>query len=242
MRSPQSTGRIIGILLLLHLATGLMAPYIMLRPLGEPLIYNATDPSHAFQVRLSVMLLFIGGAVSMAIAFTAWPVFRQYSQAIALWVVALAIANFCLQCMENAAWMSMFTLSQDYANAGSADLGSYKLIAATVRSYWKWVHFTHLLIMVIWMFTLFVMLWRSALVPRVLAGLGMLTTLMQITGITLPQFIPYPTPPMIVMGLPLAFVYVGTSVWLMAKGFPLRSEPGAVATGSPRSSGIDFSL
>ena len=232
MRSPQSTGRIIGILLLLHLATGLITPYVMLRPLNEPLSFNASDPSHVFQVRLSVMLLFVGGAVSLALAFTAWPVFRQYSQAIALWVVALAIANFCLQCMENAAWMSLFTLSQDYARAGAADLSSYTMIAATVRSYWKWVHYTHLLIMVAWMFMLFVMLWRSALVPRVLAGLGLLTTLMQISGITLPQFIPYPTPPMIVMGLPLGFVYLATSGWLMAKGFRPRSEPEAAATGS----------
>jgi hypothetical protein len=54
------------------------------------------------------------------------------------------------------------------------------------------------------------------------AAFGMLTTLMQITGITLPQFIPYPTPPMNVMGLPLAFAYVAISVWLMLKGFPER--------------------
>jgi hypothetical protein len=58
----------------------------------------------------------------------------------------------------------------------------------------------------------------------VLAGLGLLTTLMQITGITLPQFIPYPTPPMIVMGVPLGFVYLASSIWLMLKGFPERSE------------------
>ena len=131
-----------------------MTPYIMLRPLGEPLSFNALDPGKSFQVRLSVMLLFIGGAVSMAIAFTAWPVIRQYGQALALWVVALAIANFCLQCMENAAWMSMFTLSQDYAKSNVADLGFYNSIAPLVRSYWKWVHFTHLLIMVSWMFML----------------------------------------------------------------------------------------
>jgi hypothetical protein len=215
----RRTGRIIGFLLLLHLVTGLMTPYIMLRPLADPLSFKANAPANVFQVRLSVMLLFVGGAVAMAIAFTAWPVFRQYSQAIALWVVALAIANFSLQCMENAAWMSLFTLSQEYARADAAQLGAFTLLASSVRSYWKWVHYTHLLVMVAWMFMLFVMLWRSALVPRVLAALGLLTTLMQITGITLPQFIPYPTPPMIVMGLPLAFVYVATSVWLIVKGF-----------------------
>jgi hypothetical protein len=137
-------------------------------------------------------------------------------------VTALAIVNFSLQCSENAAWMSLFTLSQDYGKAAIADLGSYKLIGASVRSYWKWVHYTHLLIMVGWMFLFFATLWRMSLVPRVLAGLGLLTTLMQISGITLPQFLAYPSPYPAAMGLPLAFVYVAVSVWLMMKGFGKR--------------------
>jgi hypothetical protein len=81
--------------------------------------------------------------------------------------------------------------------------------------------------MVSWMFILFVTLWRSALVPRVLAALGMLTTLMQITGITLPQFIPYPSPYPTAMGMPLAFVYLALSVWLMVKGFEERKTVAA---------------
>ena len=219
MKSPMKTGRTIGILLLLQLATGLMAPYIMLRPLGDLFTYNANEPAKAFQVRLSVMLLFLGAAIVMAISFTAWPTLREHGRVVALWVVALAVINFSLQCIENAAWMSMFNFSQDYVRASGTDLATYRIVGASVRSYWKWVHFTHLLFMVIWMFVLFLAFWRAALIPRLLAGFGMLATLMQITGITLPQFIPYPTPPMNVMGLPLAFAYVAIAGWLIAKGF-----------------------
>ncbi len=221
MRSPGSIGRIVGILLFLHLVTELTAPYIMLRPLNEPLSFNANDSGNAFKVRLSVLLLFLGAAIAVAIAITLWPVCLKYSYAIALWLLSLALVNLSLQCVENAAWMSMFTLSQDYAKAGG-DIGVYTLIGAAVRSSWKWVHYTHLLIMVSWIFSLFVMLWRLALVPRMLAGLGLLTSLLQITGITLPQFIPYPTPPPIVMGLPLGFIYLALCVWLMSKGFSER--------------------
>jgi hypothetical protein len=219
MRSPQSAGRLVGILLLVHLATGLMTPYIILRPLNEPLTFPGNDPTHAALVRLAVMLLFIGGAIPIAISVKARPLFRQHIPALALWLIAFAVANFVMQCSENAAWMSMFTLSQQHATAAAADAAVYTIVGASVRSYWKWVHYTHLLVMVSWMFLFFVALWRAALVPRVLAGLGLLTTLMQITGITLPQFIPYPAPPMTVMGVPLAFVYVATAVWLIVKGF-----------------------
>ncbi len=223
MKSPVSTGRITGLLLLLQLVTGLMVPYMMLRPLGDVFTYNTNEPAKSFEVRLSVMLLFLGAAIVLAISFSAWPALREHTRVVALWVIALAVINFSLQCMENAAWMSMFSFSQDYARAAGADLVTYQIVGASVHSYWKWVHFTHLLFMVIWMFVLFLAFWRAALIPRVLAAFGMLTTLMQITGITLPQFIPYRTPPMNVMGLPLAFAYVAISVWLMVKGFPERS-------------------
>ncbi|MDT4966432.1 MAG: hypothetical protein QOJ64_1169 [Acidobacteriota bacterium] len=212
-------------LVLVHLITGLMTPYIMLRPLTSPLSFAANEPGNAFQVRFSVMMLFVGGAVTVAIAIVALPVIRQYSYALALWVLALAIANFSLQCIENAAWMSMFTFSQDYAGAGAADAGVYNVVGAAVRSAWKWVHYTHLLVMVSWMLMLFGSLWRSGLVPRVLAVLGVITCLLQITGITLPQFIPYPSPYTIAMGLPLGFVYLALAVWLMVKGFDERRIP-----------------
>jgi len=223
MRAPKSVGRITGILLLVHLITGLTTPYIILRPLNTPLTFAANEPSNSFRVRLSVMLLFVGGAVTIAIAVAAWPVLRQYSYGIALWVLALAVANFSLQCVENAAWMSMFTLSQDYVRAAPADAGVYNLLGAVVRSAWKWVHYTHLLIMVSWMFMLFVALWRLALVPRVIAALGVVATLMQISGITLPQFLNYPSPSMFAMGLPLGVIYLTLSVWLMVKGFNERA-------------------
>jgi len=224
MRSPKSTGRIIGLLLLTQLIIGLTTPYIILRPLNAPLTFAGNEPLNSFLVRLAVMMLFVGGAVSIAIAVVAWPILRQFSYAVAVWVVALAVVNFSLQCVENAAWMSMFTLSQDYAQAAPADAGFYNQLAPTVRSAWKWVHYTHLLILVSWMFMLFVALWRTALAPRVLAALGVVATLLQISGITLPQFLAYHVPVPTAMGLPLGVMYLVLSVWLMAKGFEEREN------------------
>lgn len=224
MQSPKTTGRIIGVLCLTHLITGLMTPYILLQTLAASKSSAASAVVNPVQVRLAVMLLFAGGALTIAIAVTAWPVFRQYNRALGMWVVALATANFALQCVEIAGYMTMFTFSQEYAKAAAADVAVYNAVGVAVRSAWKWAHYSHLLIMVSWMFILFATLWRSGLVPKVLAGLAMLTALMQITGITLPQFIPYPSPAPMAMGVPLAFAYAALSVWLMAKGFSARAK------------------
>lgn len=217
MRSPNNTGKLIGILLLLHLLTGLITPYVILRPLGAALDASATVPG--VQVRLAVMLLFIGGAIPIAISITGWSTFREYSFALASWLLALAIANFTLQCLENAAWMSLFTYSQEYAKANAGEVSIFHVTGIALRMIWKWVHYTHLLIMVSWMLLLGVMLWRSNIVPRALAILLPLGSLLQITGITLPQFISYPSPSPMLMGLPLGIIYLILAVWLIAKGF-----------------------
>jgi uncharacterized protein DUF4386 len=217
MRSPHNTGRVIGILLLLHLFAGLTTPYIMLRPLGAAL--DASALVNGFQVRLAVMLLFVGGALTIAIAVTGWSIFREYSFALGTWLLALAIANFALQCVENAAWMSLFTFSQEYAKANAGEASVFHVTGIALRMIWKWVHYTHLLIMVSWMFMLGVMLWRTALVPRALAVLLLLGSLLQIIGITLPQFISYPSPAPMLMGLPLGIIYLALAVWLIGKGF-----------------------
>jgi Domain of unknown function (DUF4386) len=169
--------------------------------------------------------LFVGGAMTIAIAVVAFSILRQHSYALALWLIALAIVNFSLQGVENAAWMSLFSLSQGYPNTSATDLGTYNVVASAVRSAWKWVHYTHLLMLVSWMFMLFIALWRCGLVPRVLAVLGLITALLQISGITLPQFLAYPSPIPTAMGMPLGVIYLVLSVWLMRKGFHQHARP-----------------
>lgn len=228
MRSPNKTGRVIGILLLLHLIAGLTTPYIILRSLGAALDASATV--NGSQVRFAVMLLFIGGALPIAISATGWSIFREHSFQLATWLLALAIANFALQCMENAAWMSLLTFSQEFAKANAGDAAVFHVTGIGLRMIWKWVHYTHLLIMVSWMFMLGVMLWRTALVPQALALLLPLGSLLQIFGITLPQFIPYPSPAPMLMGLSLGIIYLAMAVWLIGRGFsgsPVRNVSAA---------------
>src|SRR5215468_8463220 len=185
MKSPSTTGQRLGALFLTHLVTGLLTPYILLHSLAAPTSFAETASINSFQVRLAVMLLFVGGALTIAIAVTAWPVFRVDAHALGMWVLALATVNFALQCIEIAGYMSMFSFSQAYSSGAFANTAVYEAVGVAVRSAWKWPHYTHLLVMVSWMFLLFLTLWRTALVPKVLAGLAMLTALMQITGITL---------------------------------------------------------
>jgi hypothetical protein len=220
MTSAKRVGRIIGMLLLVQLATGLIVPYVLLRPLTSPPAgFLETAAGMSAQVRLNVLLLFVGGAVSVGISVSTWPVVRERSYRLGLWLLALAVVNFMLQIVENSHWLSMLSVSQAYAEAGAADAGIFQSLGIVVRSAWKWAHYSHILVVVGWLFTLYCLLFRCAMVPRALAAIGMVACVLQFTGITLPAFAGYGMPFPELFGLPLGLANLGLAVWLMAKGF-----------------------
>ncbi len=218
----RNAGRTVGILVFLHLAVGLMAPFIMLdRVRGSAgLLENAARMPN--QVRAAVLLLFAGSAIAIAVAAAAWPSFRRYSSAMALWLLALAVAAFTLQTVDNAHLLSMLSLSQEYAKAGAAKPELFQALAIVAGSARKWAHYSYLLVAVSWILLLFVLLFRFRLVPRVLAALGVMAAVLQIIGVTLRGMFGYP--PQMWMAVPMAPVYGGLALWLIVRGFDERDR------------------
>jgi len=115
MRSAKSTGRVIGILLFLQLA-GLIVPFVLLHPLTTgPQNYLANAVGSSFQIKVAVFLLFANCALTIGITIAAFRVFRQYSEAMALWLLAVSVIMFLLQAVDNVHVLSMLSLSQQYA-------------------------------------------------------------------------------------------------------------------------------
>jgi len=223
MTSGKRVGRLVGVLLLLHLAVGLIVPFIMLHPLVSPSGFLTSAVGVANQTRTAVLLLFVGSALAIAIASAGWCVFREYSSAIALWLFALAVASFALQAVDNAHILSMLSLSQAYAEAGAAKSDVFQGLALVVGSARKWSHYSFLLVVGCWIFMLFSLLCRFRLVPRILPGFGMIGALLQIAGVSLRGLLGYP--PETRLAMPLAPAYMLLAVWLMVKGFDERQRP-----------------
>ena len=223
MRSGKSVGRIVGVLLLLHLAAGLTVPFILLHPLVTPPGFLASAAGVPNQVRAAVILLFVGSAITIGIASAAWSAFRQYGSAMALWLLSLAVAGFSLQAVDNAHILSMLSVSQEYAKAGVGKAELFEALAVVVGAARKWSHYTALLVAVSWIFLLYSLLYRSRLVPRALAAFGLVGSMLQITGVTLRALLGYP--PEMRLAMPLAPAYVALAVWLLVRGFDERHRP-----------------
>src|SRR5437016_11923209 len=121
MRSAKSVGRIIGGLLLVQLA-GLIVPFVLLLPLTTgPRDFLVNAAGAAVQIKIAVFLLFANCALTIGISIAAWPIFKQYGEAMAMWLVAASVIMFTMQAVDNAHILSMVSLSQQYTQARAAD-------------------------------------------------------------------------------------------------------------------------
>jgi hypothetical protein len=221
MKSAKSTGRTVGILLLLQLAAGLMLPFILIRSLvaGSP-GFLTTAAENSFQIRAAVLIAFAGGALTVSLGITALPVFRRYGKATALWFLAVCVVSWTLDAVHGATVMSMLSLSQQYVNAGAAETGLYQVVGAVVASARRWAHLTQLLAIGGWIFVFYSSLLRFGLIPRALAALGIIGILLQFTGVTLMMLLGYPV--IGEMAMPMLPIQIAVAVWLIVKGFNER--------------------
>ena len=168
-------------------------------------------------VIMSALLGLAVGMLSVGIAITALQVFRQYSRALALWFVALAVVSFCLTAVENINVMSLLSLSEAYAKANVADRELFQALRGVVASARNWAHYIGLIVAGCTLFVFYGVLFRFALVPRALAAFGLGAVALQIVAVAMPLFgegIVFP------MLLPLGLSQSALALWLIARGLP----------------------
>lgn len=215
MRTIQSVGRIIGILLLVQFVV-LALGFISLVPITtSAFLEDAAGIS--LQIRVAVLLLFASSALTIGIAIAGFPVFREYSYGIALWFLAISIIWFSMQAVDNAQILSILSLSQHYAQGGASNAELFGALGELARSSRVWGHYTELLVIEAWFFVFYGLVFRFSLVPRLLAGFGLIMVIVHAAGITLPMFLGYSR--MLVLAYSLALSHLAMGTWLAVKGF-----------------------
>ena len=235
----SSIGRVIGVLLFVQLV-GLSLPFILMMPGVMTDYLNAAAPMAA-QIRIAVFLLFANAAVTLGIAIVAFPVFRDYSLRMAIWLLAISTVWLVMQSVDNAHILSMLSLSQRYTDAAGANADLYNILGAQVRSTRVWVHYTELLVIDVWFALLYSTLLRFRFVSRLLGWFGLLAVVLHLIGIPLAMFISYPSIPWLGFSLAISHLLIGG--WLVAKGFPERyqgdrSQETGGGTGSSGGGGV----
>ncbi|MHB0962367.1 MAG: DUF4386 family protein [Gemmatimonadaceae bacterium] len=84
-------------------------------------------------------------------------------------------------------------------------------------------HYTVLLVVGAWMLSFYGALWRSRLVPRAIAALGVLAAALHLVGVSLPVLLGYPSLMQAAPGLAVSHGVL--IIWLLAKGIAAPRAP-----------------
>jgi hypothetical protein len=220
MEATNRVSRILGALVLAQMVGGVLVNFVLTAPLFGAPGFLVDAAAHPRRLGLSVLVGLALGAVSVAIAITAFPVFRQHSQAMALWLVSLAVVSLALAAVENMNVMSMLSLSQAYAKAGAAEREQFQALRVVVASGRNWAHFVGLIFGGSTLFVLYAILYRFARIPRALAAFGLVAVLLQLTAVAMPLFGHEVVFPLLA---PLGVSQLALALWLLTKG--LQNAP-----------------
>jgi hypothetical protein len=141
MGTAKRAGHIIGVLVILQMVGGGIVNFALEAPLfGSPgFLVNAA--AHSQQLGLAVILGLVTEALWVGIAITAFPVFSRSTQTMALWFIALAVVVLAVAVVENAAVMSMMSLSEAYTKANAAEREPIQMVKIVVASARNWAHY-----------------------------------------------------------------------------------------------------
>ena len=223
METARRAGRIIGVLIIIQIVGGGMVNFTLEAPLfGEPgFLVNAA--SHSQQLGLAVIFGLVTEALWVGIAITAFPIFGRRTQTMALWFIALAVVILAVAVVENAAVMSMVSLSEAYTKASAAEREQIQIIKIVVASARNWAHYMARIFDGGAIFVFYVVLYRFAMVPRALAGFGLIAVMLMVTAVTMPLLGHDVVFPMLA---PLGLSQLILAVWLITKGFRGQPSPG----------------
>jgi Domain of unknown function (DUF4386) len=230
MEAARRAGRIIGALIIIQMVVGGLVNFTLEAPLfGAPgFLVNAA--SHSRQLGLAALLGIATEALWVGIAITAVPIFGQRSQTMALWLIALAVVIMAAAVAENAALMSMVSVSEAYTKAGAAEREQIQMIKIVVASARNWGHYMARILDGGAIFVLYLTLYRFALVPRVLAGFGLIAVTLMVTAVAMPLF---GHSVVFQMLAPLGLSQLILAVWLITKGFRPQPSTAQIRDGHP---------
>jgi hypothetical protein len=226
MQAVRRAGYIIGALIIIQMVSGVMVNFVLEAPLSSKPGFLVNAAHYSRQIGFAALLGLTMEALWIGIAATALPLFYRYSRTMTVWFIALAVAVLAVAVVESAAVMSMVSLSEAYNEANASDRAQIETVRVIVTSARNWPHFLARMLDGCTIFVFYALLYKSKLVPRVLAGFGLIASVLEICGVAMPLLGHEVIFPLLA---PLGISQLILAVWLIARGF--RDDPG-LASGS----------
>jgi hypothetical protein len=216
MDALTRAGRVIGVLIVIQMIGGFLVNFVLEAPLFGAPGFLANAAPHSQEIALGALLGLVIEALWVGIAVMAFPVFYERTQRLPLWFFALAAVILAVAVVENAAVMSMVTVSEAYAKASAGERAQLETVRVIVASARNWIHYMARMTDGLAILVFYAAMYRLAVIPRVLGAFGIIAAVLQIIAVAMPLFHRDVVFPMLA---PLGLCQLVVAMWLIVKGF-----------------------
>jgi hypothetical protein len=221
MNTNRQSAALVGVLFILATVSAILGLYFYQPILAGP-DYLVNGAANASQVSLGALmeLILVGTAIGTAIVL--FPVLRPYSERIALGHLCFRFLEAAIITIGIVSMLSLSTLSQNFVAAAAPDASAYNAAGTVLRTIYTWTSALGPLIMLgINTLMYSYLLYKSKLVPRPLAVLGLTGAVLVFVGGLLVLFgiAPQLSVAVVLLAMPIAAYEMILAVWLIAKGF-----------------------
>jgi hypothetical protein len=226
MNTNRKTARIVGVLFITAMVTGMLRYFLLDSILDAP-DYLINVSANENRVIIGLLFYFVMAVAVAGIAIVIYPILKKHNEALALGYVGARIVEAVLFCVGILAVLTLLTLSQEFVKAQAPDASNLQTLGNLLLAV------RHYAYNVLWSITLslgalmfYYLLYQSKLIPRWLSVWGFIGAILFPAGwVSL-----FGSTNSYVFILPLVVNEMVLAVWLIVKGF----NPSAIASGSAK--------
>lgn len=185
MITENNLGRLIGLMMLLSMATSMVGYFVVLPPAFADPGYLVSAAAHAGRVRAGAMMVLLPAVLMLCIVLTGWPVWRRQAERMALALLALAAVLLAVTVVEQGMLLAMLSLSEAHAASAAPQQDLFHAAQVLAGRARYWVHYLALFFSGVASLTLYALLLRSRLLPRVLPVFGIAAVALHLMAILL---------------------------------------------------------
>lgn len=215
MKSSTKLGRVIGLLFLFIFVMGILVYQFLQGPILFSDDFLTTAAPNANKLITSVLLGSLSGLFSIIISALLFPVFKKYSNTLAVLYLGFSILDFVAISIDNTSVLAMLELSKEYVTNVEVNTSMQETMAPIYSQKHWWSHYLSLLTSCFSVFVLYFAFYRTKLIPKILSGFGMLAVILMFIEILtsiLGEGISMN------MLLPMGLIQLILPLWLLVKG------------------------
>jgi hypothetical protein len=218
MKASQMSARIIGVLFLVSYA-GVAISAALLAHTIDPATDLASIHSHQTRVVLGVLFEFVNDAAVIGIAALMFPFLKRAGEGLALWYIGLRTLEAVMFMLASVSTLSLLKLSERYIEAGAPDAPYFQDLRGVALGQHYWANSMATVVFIAGGIALYVLLYRSQLLPRFIPVWGLIAVALLIPANVLAPDVTGGFQPAMLMYIPIVLNELFLAIWLIVKGF-----------------------